>query len=148
MILGSDFQQLELSVIEVSPDVRGVHIGGDVRISVRARLKEFSGAADAWILRETWRDFLAQLTQLERERTGDAQLASISPGELRLRIFALDRAGHMAAEGELTASFLASHEPRLTSLKFGAIEFDPSALPSLLRELQSAAPARQGQPDP
>jgi hypothetical protein len=140
MILGLDPLQFELSVAEVERGVPGVYAGGDVLVFVRARLREFSGAVDAWILREAWTDFLSQLRRLERDRTGAAILQSMSPDELRVRVFALDRAGHMAVEGELTSYYSASHGPGTTTLKFGAIEIDPTALPAFVRELELAAP--------
>ena len=65
----------------------------------------------------------------------------MSPGELRLRVFALDRAGHMAVEGELTSYSSAAHRPGSTTLRFGAIEIDPTALPAFVRELEIRAPA-------
>ena len=68
-------------------------------------------------------------------------MESVSPGELRLRVFALDRAGHMGVEGELTSFCSSAHRPGSTHLKFGAIEIDPTALPVLVRELEIAAPA-------
>jgi hypothetical protein len=141
MTFGSDPQQFELSVAEIERSVPGVYAGGDVLVFVRVRLREFSGAADAWILREAWTDFLNQLRRLERDRAGEAILQSISPDELRVRIFAVDRAGHMAVEGELTSYYSAAHQPSSTTLKFGAIEIDPTALPAFVRELELAAPA-------
>jgi hypothetical protein len=87
-----------------------------------------------------WKMFLEQLTELERTRSGEAMLQSIGPEELRLRIFALDRAGHIAVEGELTSYYALSDPKKIASLKFGVIEFDPTTLPLLVRELQSTAP--------
>ena len=140
MILGSDLQQFELAVAEVSPEVPGVYAGGSVRVVVRVRLRDFAGAADAWVQWDAWSDFIRQLRQLERDRRGEATLRGTSTEELRVRIFALDRAGHMGVEGSLTSFFIADHDPRAASLKFGTIEIEPSALPALVRELESAAP--------
>lgn len=140
MVLGSERQQVELSVAEVERSVPGIHTGGDVLVVVRVRLLDFSGAVESWVLRETWRDFLTQLRVLERDRAGEATLQSISPGELGLRIFGLDHAGHMGIRGELTSYYSAPHQPEATSLTFGTIEFDPTVLPAFLRELEAAAP--------
>lgn len=140
MYLGSEGHSLELSVREVHPAVPGMYPGGDVLVGVRARLGDFSGATTAWVLPEAWKRFLSQLKELEKVRAGEALLESVSPGEMRVRIFALDRAGHVAAEGEVTSFFAAPHQPRAATFVFGAIEFDPTALPALLRELEAAAP--------
>jgi hypothetical protein len=137
MILGSQERQVELRVLDVEPPVPGVYAGGNVHVGVRVRLNDFSGAVTAGVLSESWRTFIRQLRLLERDRRGEATLVGISREELRVRLFALDRAGHMAVEGEMTAYFAAEHDPRATSLRFGAIEFDPTMLPGLLRELET-----------
>src|SRR5215207_8899827 len=122
MVLGSDSERVELTVADVERGVPGISTGGDVLV-VRARVRDFAGAVDAWVLRDAWADFLRQLVRLERDRAGEAVVESISPGELRLRLFALDRAGHMGAEGEFLVHYTAAHRPRVAGLKFGAIEF-------------------------
>jgi hypothetical protein len=140
MVLGSEFQHVELSVAGVHPRVPGAYEGGDVLVAARVRQRDFSGATLAWVVPEAWKMFLEQLTELERTRSGEAMLQSIGPEELRLRIFALDRAGHIAVEGELTSYYALSDPKEIASLKFGVIEFDPTTLPLLVRELQSTAP--------
>jgi hypothetical protein len=84
-----------------------------------------------------WSAFLRELTALDHQRQGAASLESISPGELRLRLFTTDRAGHLAAEG-IVGVRGARQELRL---EFTNISFDPGQLPALLAELSSAAPA-------
>ena len=74
MVLGSDPQQFELSVAEVERGVPGVYAGGDVLVVVRVRLRDFSGAVDAWILREAWSDFLGSYAG--SSETGPARRAS------------------------------------------------------------------------
>lgn len=140
MILGTGAEQLELTVLDVERDVARIAAGGDVLVAVRARVRDFSGAVEAWVLRDAWAHFLGQLARLEAARTGEAVLESVSPGELRLRLFAVDRAGHMAAEGEIAAVYTAVGRSRRTGMSFAPIAVDPTALPTLLRELQRAAP--------
>ena len=143
MLLGTDLEHLELTVVQVDRGVPGVAVAGDVLVGLRVRLRNFAGAAEAWVLRETWSEFLGQLRGLERDRRGEATLQSISPDELRVRLHALDRAGHMAVEGELTSYYGSAHRLEAVSLKFGTIEFDPTARPMLLRELEIAAPPHE-----
>ena len=137
MILGLDSTQLEITVADMEPGQSGVGPTGDVLVVVRARLREFTGGVDSWIVQSDWAAFLTQLTSLERTRAGEAVLESASPGELRLRFFALDRAGHMAADAE----FLVHYPDAVARLTLGPIVFDPTYLPPLLRELEAAAPA-------
>jgi hypothetical protein len=105
--------------------------GGDVRLTVRVQYGDFAGAADAWVLLEVWDAFLADLRSFERRRHGEARVRSLSPGELVLRIFATDRAGHLAVEGEVGTLSIG----REALLRFGPIAFDPSLLPQLIAEL-------------
>ena len=137
MILGLDSKQLEISIADVEPGGRDDIRFADVLVVVRAHFYDFSGAVDAWIVHSEWAAFLTQLTALERTRVGEAVLESASPGELRLRIFARDRAGHMGADVE----FLVDYPDGTAGLKLGPIDFDPTSLPHLVRELETAAPA-------
>ena len=136
MELGNDRAHLEIAVREVEPPTPHSR-GGDVLLTVRVRYGDFAGATEAWILREAWDTFIVALRALDERRQGEAPLQSISPGELRLRAFAVDRAGHMAVEGEIGTL----HYMREASLRFGRIEFDPSLLPLLVRELTTAVTA-------
>ena len=142
MILGEATERLDVEVAEVSQNMPG-GLGGDVRLQIRAQIQEFSGAVDAWIDREAWKDFLGQLTQLERDRQGSAALLSMSPGELRLTFRMLDMAGHAGVEGELMCyRYPPRGAPSPLRLEFGIIEFDPTLLPSLVDELQRASSSR------
>jgi hypothetical protein len=143
MLLGTELEHLEVTVVEVDRGVPGIAVAGDVLVGVRVRLRNFAGAAEAWVLREVWSDFLTRLRGLERDRRGEATLQSISPEELRVRLYAIDHAGHMALEGELTSYYGSAHRLEAASLKFGTIEFDPTTLPILLRELEIAAPPHE-----
>jgi hypothetical protein len=108
-----------------------------VLVVVRVHCPGFTGETDTWVVRPAWREFLERLTALEGSRRGEAILESISPGELRLRLFATDRAGHMAVEGYV--GVFGGHDT--LRLEFGAIPFEPTLLPRLLRELSSAVAA-------
>jgi hypothetical protein len=138
MTLGDGFSRLELSVIEVQPPVPGATPGGDVCLSVAVRFDAFAGAASAWIDRDAWAEFVAQLQRLEQARRGEAILESITPGELRLRFHSLDLAGHMGVEGELVRFRYHRGGSGAVRLQFPTVEFDPGMLASLVAELRSA----------
>ena len=74
-----------------------------------------------------WQHFLRQLEQLEDRRDGEAVVESMSPEDLRLRIFVTDPAGHVAIEGQAR-----TRSVRDLRWQFGAIPFDPTLLPPLL----------------
>jgi hypothetical protein len=140
MVLGDATAHVEISIAEVHPAVPGVCAGGDVRLRVRARQGDFSGAVDAWIGTDQWKAFMDGLMALERQRAGQAALESVSPGELRLEWRSLDRAGHMGLSGEMTQHvYNAWGELETLRLRFGTIEFDPTLLPDLIRALTPLA---------
>jgi hypothetical protein len=142
MSLGDSSSSVEISVAEVQPAVPGSP-GGDVLVQAHVRRGEFAGAVDAWIDRDAWSDFLAQLVALERARSGEATLVSVSPGELALRFRVIGRAGHMGVDGEMTQyGYSTASELQTTQLRFATIEFDPTLLPPLIEELKLAAPPR------
>lgn len=75
---------------------------GDLRLSVRVACSTFRGEYDeVWVGAPGFRDFLSELQALEARRQGSVTLESMSPGELMLEIRSTDRAGHMAASGQL-----------------------------------------------
>lgn len=142
MVLGDSQAAVELAVAEVEPAVPPFSRGGDVLVVARVRCLGFAGETDAWIVRPAWDAFARDLVELERRRHGEAVVESISPGELRLRVFATDRAGHMAVEGYVAVRGV-RHELRL---EFSPIAFDPTQLPGLVAELTSAVTAGFRQP--
>ena len=130
MLLGDGTDSVEISIAEVEAPTPQSS-GGDVRLIVRVRYGDFAGVADAWVLLEAWIAFLDSLRALEKTRKGNARVRGISPGELYLRVFSTDRAGHMAVEGEV-GTLRVGHE---AFLRYGPVPFDPSLLPRLLSDL-------------
>ena len=142
MRIGDDFSFVDIAVAEVQPAAAATP-GGDVLVRVHVRRSAFAGAVDAWIDRDAWAKFLAQLVALERARTGEATLRGVSPGELVLRFRVIDRAGHMGVDGEmLQYGYSRESQLQTTQLRFATIDFDPTLLPPLIEELSFAAPPR------
>ena len=92
---------------------------GDTRFEVAVRSRGFTGKGSTWAEALALRAFIGQLRILESRRQGSAELVSLSLGEFSLRVFATDRAGHMAVAGRLARSGQ-------------AFEFEFSFCPSLL----------------
>ncbi len=105
---------------------------GDTRLAVTVKSSGFVGAGTAWIEAPVLLVFLGQLRQLETRRQGRAEVASMSPGEFALRVFATDRAGHMAIAGRLARAG--------QSLEF-EFPFCPSLLPEVVAGLAAIAEA-------
>ena len=73
--------------------------GGDAYVTVQVQSQGFVGHNDLWVVGAALASFAADLRALERSLQGEARLKSISPNELDLRVFAVDRRGHLAIEG-------------------------------------------------
>ena len=114
--------------LEIVPEeVDELSVG--IRVRVSARWRSFEGAESVWIVTDEWLRFLAEVEQFERTLKGEANVEGMSPGELRLRFFPLDPAGHPGVEGEIgfrgfSGDF--AHRLNTFSFRFSAIEIDPA----------------------
>jgi hypothetical protein len=124
-------------------DARGSHVvlraeleadraDADAWVSVDVRLEGFLVGITSGVARSDWDAFLQALGRLEETRSGEAVVRSADGSELYLRIFANGSAGHVAVEGGLSRLDLLG----APVFRFGAVEFDPTSLPGLLRELR------------
>ena len=125
---------LDFELVERVPT--GVQGAGDVEMQVRVQQVAgeslFSGQANVWFEAEKTAKFFHDLRILEADRSGVAILQSSHPDELRLEIRVTDRAGHVAAIGQLGHWQLGSTVGRLWCVIPFDIPFDPSDLPKLI----------------
>jgi hypothetical protein len=136
MRIGDHEASIELEVAEVDPALPPHYGGGDVLLRARVQWGEFRGATEAWVDADSWEPFLRALEQVERRGSGEAVVEAMSPGELRMRVFAADRAGHLAIEGYVGVRT----SGRELLLRFSPIPFESAALRRLLAELRPSAP--------
>jgi hypothetical protein len=134
---GEDF--LELAVTDRGAP--GAPDAGDTRFVVRVRVtsKDTVFTAETWCWAElrALAAFAGQLRALEERRQGVAVLESMSPGELRLEIRSTDRAGHVAATGQVGHwCYGGTGQPLWSAIGFG-IPFCPTELPALVQEFGS-----------
>ena len=92
---GEDFLAMSV-VLEQDRDLPSF---GDASLVVRICAHSFSGESTPWVARQAFAQFCTALQRLERSLRGEACLQSMSPNELRLRVFAIDSTGHLAIEG-------------------------------------------------
>lgn len=105
----------------------------DLPLSINLQFKGFcANTKVVWIARQQWSPFLKDLEGIEKTRQGLASVEAMSPEELLLRFRSIDRAGHMAVDGFVGVQGL--HSAKLT---FSKMEFDPTELPRVLRELRT-----------
>ncbi len=127
MILRGDDVALEIGLGEIVP--AGRPDTGDLRLAVRLSSRQFAGYNDStWVRASSWRSFLDELRRMEEQRAGQAQLVSMSPSDLALRIFVRDRAGHVAVEGHVGKDLVWSDGAHAAHIPF-RLELDPSTLP-------------------
>jgi hypothetical protein len=133
---GEDY--LEVTVAERSTVVLDA---GDTRFTVRVRISGLNVVLTAetlcWVALPALATFAEQLRVLEERRQGSAVLESMSPNELRLEIRITDRAGHVAAVGQVGRWLGAgSGEPYWSAVAF-RVPFYPTELAALVREFSA-----------
>lgn len=77
-------------------------MAGDALIGVRVFSHGYSGSGGGWIEAAAIDDFARQLATLDVRREGKAELESLYPEELQLRLFITDLAGHCALSGSIS----------------------------------------------
>ena len=77
---------------------------GDVRLWVGVASEQFSGQGFAWVARLRGY-FLGTTARPGGDAQGEATIEGLSPGEFRLRIWSVDRWGHMAVGGLVTNAY-------------------------------------------
>jgi hypothetical protein len=122
MIIREGNDSIEIAATERVPS--HLPCAGDTRLAISVQAGGFSGQGWAWVDAARLEAFIARLRELEARRQGDAEVASLSPGQFWLRIAATDRAGHMVLAGRL------SHGQQALSFGF---EFCPSVLPAVIQ---------------
>jgi len=134
---GEDF----LGLTVTDRGAAGTPGAGDIRFAVRVRVAGkdtvFTGETWCWVEGRVLAAFADQLRALEELRQGAAALESMSPGELRLEVRSTDRAGHMAAFGQVGHwCYSGAGGRHWSAIAFG-IQFSPSELPPLVREFSA-----------
>jgi hypothetical protein len=138
MLLRDADSFIEILLIERTPAT--LPGAGDLRFSARVAFGTFRGECDEiWIAAPAFRDFLSGLQALEARRQGSAVLESMSPGELLLEVDSTDRAGHMAASGQLGRWCYAGGEGMSWCQVPFYFSFCPSLLPGILEEFRAMA---------
>lgn len=135
-IPGHNGDYVELELASVGPSGPPPSPDEDLLLIVVVRYGSFTGQADGWVAQPTWTHFVHELVSLEASRSGQARLASMSPDDFDLTLRTTDPAGHMGIEGKV-GTRSNSHE---ATLRFGLIAIEPTALPEIIREIQSLSP--------
>ena len=135
MRIGTDVEHVDLVVLERSES--SIATRGDVRIKVTVTLRDFSGAYDSVYLdQSTLAGFLEAITDMERTRSGSAELKSMSPNEFSLQVRSRDSLGHFVVEVALQR-FQYSGPTYWPTTVSGGFELDPTELPRLAQQFRA-----------
>ncbi len=100
IIICEDDNFIEITVIESIPSC--LPTPGNLHLKITVQSHGFSGQCQAWIDNPSLRYFIAQLKDLKSNREGSAEIASILPGQLWLRISVIDSFGNTELTGRLS----------------------------------------------
>lgn len=107
-----------------------------IRVVVSVKDGDFTAKTPVWIERDELREFLSAVEACEDTRTGGAQLASMSPGDLQLQLAQRDSAGHFTVRYEVGAYKSFSSIGVRQSLA-GEFLFDSEMFVEFVRELHA-----------
>jgi hypothetical protein len=119
---------------------------GDGYLTIRVSSEGFAGHGDLWVSSRVLRSFCEALVSLERNRSGEALIESMSPNELRLVVRSVGSRGHMAVEGTTGRQVHRENTRVWHSVTFG-FEFDPSQLKTAANVDWIKRNADRGTPD-
>jgi hypothetical protein len=124
---------VEIALREVIPhDLPGAD---DALLHVAVASSGFAGESDVWVGASDLGSFLRSAELFEHQRQGEVEVVSMSPGLFRLRIFSVNRKGHLAVSGRLSTLRKGSEGGLHTSAVEFEFEFDPSQLAPFVGEL-------------
>lgn len=108
-----------------------------VAFGVEAHKSDFRGAnPEVWVASSTLSTFVEQLERIERSRSGEAVLRTMSPEELELKVAPLDSVGHLKLTASLGWTRLLGDRPvRVTDRVVISFELDPACLRRVLEKL-------------
>ncbi|AXP82936.1 hypothetical protein CJ739_3877 [Mariniflexile rhizosphaerae] len=85
-----------------------------------------------WISLTDLESFIQKLTELDKTRTGDIKMESMSPDEFYLRFRNIDNLGHLSVELKIQKESPYQKDSDLVKMEF---EFDPTNFPKIINEL-------------
>lgn len=104
----------------------------DPLIVVRVKSRGFEGANELYVEREALVAFCRALASLQRNLSGEASLESMSPEELRIRVYAATSRGNLAVSGKLGYHLHDENSVHWHCVEFG-FEFEQTQLSEAVR---------------
>ncbi|WP_335975616.1 hypothetical protein [Gaetbulibacter jejuensis] len=105
------------------------------RLKINLVTEELNAEFDRpiWIALSDLEAFIQKLTEMEKNRTGDEKLESMSPNEFYLRFRNIDNLGHLSVE--LKVEKRSSHQKDYSDFIKVEFEFNPTNFPNIINEL-------------
>ena len=130
--LKDEYQKTQLTIFEVEKEV----IWGSVKIKIQISNRNFNATFDSiiegvWLSFTEIESFIQVLEILEKSRDGETTLTALDTNEFHLKIFNIDKLGHLAAQVEIEKGI----SPFKTKI-LSTFEIDPSSIPKIIFELQ------------
>ncbi|WP_057634084.1 WapI family immunity protein [Stenotrophomonas humi] len=139
MRIGTETEHTDLVVLERVPV--GVPNEGDLRVQVSVTLGAFCGTYDyVWLEQAALAEFVERLTSLERSRSGEALLQSLSPDEFSFKLRSRDNSGHFVAEVSLQRYQYSGPIYWPTNVS-GGFELEPTELPKIVSQFRALVDA-------
>jgi hypothetical protein len=91
--------RLQIEIARESDPASPSH--GDARLSMTVASGDFAGRGYCWVERDTLDRFARAMNGMQERVEGQAELRSMSPGELALTIHSVSARGVFAVEGQL-----------------------------------------------
>ena len=104
---------------------------GDVNLGIDISSAGYSGGNGIWVVDSDFTRFCKDLQELDSSLRGEAILESVSPDELKLRIFAVNSRGGMAVEVSAGSWIETADEMFWHSVKVG-FAFEPQQFSKVL----------------
>ena len=103
--------------LNISYDEASSH--SDALVDVTVNSHDMTGLHQVWVGHAALQAFFEELQDLDRTHHGEAQLFSLSPDELNIRVFSCDRHGNLAISGSLYYQVYARNSAYDHRLTFG-----------------------------
>ena len=107
---------------------------GDAHVQIAVSSHGFGACNNCWIQADIIQGFFDALLTLKTDGLGEAQLTSISPGELELKVCSMNQQTHISVSGKTTRLVCASTGNFHQSLAF-AFAIEPGLLKDIVASI-------------
>jgi hypothetical protein len=106
-------------------------------VTVNVDDRGFSGCnMSIWIELEAFRRFINQLEEVDQHRHGKAEIQGMSPDTLSIKIYSVDKAGHLIVEYSLAQiTHVGPHREWISKSVSGGFELDTTMFTQMVKQM-------------